>query len=270
VQPRPRHLVQAAVGAPLHQPVAEAVLRQALPCRLYPIQANCPHQPVPVPQRAAQAAYNGLLTPAQHPCSHLGGEPFALYGGSLEQRPVLLRQGGQVPGDHRLYLRWPALPIEGGRFHPVPGLIPHQRPLALKAAQQLDGEQRIAPRVLVQCLPKRRAQAIRLAVDVCFDESSPIGLIQVDQDISPLAAKFAEDGPHARRFCSLPHPGLERLRPAGAGQQDAAARQAPAQVKEQRRRAAVGPLQIVDRQQQGPSQGDGAQHLGQLGEQVAL
>ena len=164
-----------------------------------------------------------------------------------------------MPGDHRLHLRRAKVPIQPRRFDPAPGLVLHQHPLALKAAQQLDGEQRIAVRVVVQRLAEVCPQAVRLAVDVGLDERPPIRLVQVDQDVAPLAGKLVEDAPilvQPTAGAALPRRrGLparaQRLRAVGADEQDAAAGQAAPQVKEQRRRAAVGPLQVVDHQQQG-------------------
>ena len=41
-------------------------------------------------------------------------------------------------------------------------------------------------------------------------------------------------------------------------------------MEEQRCRAAIRPLQIVDQQQQRPALGDRVQHLGYLGEEIGL
>jgi hypothetical protein len=100
---------------------------------------------------------------------------------SVVQRPVLVRQAAQVPGDHRIYLRRPALPVGPACCckHPPPIIIPHQRARTLKAAQQLDGEERIAAGVVVQRLAEVRPQAVRLVVDVRLNEPPAIGLVQV-------------------------------------------------------------------------------------------
>ena len=133
--------------------------------------------------------------------------------------------------------------------------------------QQLDGEQRVAAGVVVQLLPEVCPQAVGLAVDVGIDEGPPIGPVQVDQDVAPLADQL--------RAGRRPTPRLQRprvsarrpaLRTVGADEQDPAAGQAAPQVKEQRGRAAVGPLQVIDRQEQGPCDGQDMQHLGHLGE----
>ena len=56
----------------------------------------------------------------------------------------------------------------------------------------------------------------------------------------------------------------------GAHDQDAAARQLPAQVEEQADRAQVRPLQVVHHQQQWDLARQGLQHPGVLLEEVAL
>jgi hypothetical protein len=49
--------------------------------------------------------------------------------------------------------------------------------------------------VLVQRLAEGRPQLIRLAVDVGLDKGPPIGPLQVDQDVAPLAGQLMEDRP---------------------------------------------------------------------------
>ena len=125
--------------------------------------------------------------------------------------------------------------------------------------EELDGEERVAPGVVVERLAESRPQTIRRGVDVGLDKGSPIHLVQIDPDVAPPAAEFAQDDAHTR--CSLrlraeaPTPALDvqRLRPARARHQDSTSAQMPSQVEEQRRRTAVGPLQVVNQQQQRPA-----------------
>ncbi len=72
----------------------------------------------------------------------------------------------------------------------------------------------------------------------------------------------------------LPHP-PPWVRPVfarskGAYQKDLAARQAPAQVEEQVDRSVVGPLQVVQKQQQRAAGGDLPEHLGDFFQNLVL
>ena len=106
---------------------------------------------------AAQGGHHLLLASAQHPRDDLGMELFALDGGHREQLLLLARQAGDVRGDHRLHPLGQAVPIEGRPLGPPAGGVAQQVAALLQPAQELDGEQGVAPRCAGRAPRERRS-----------------------------------------------------------------------------------------------------------------
>jgi hypothetical protein len=132
----------------------------------------------------------------------------------------------------------------------------------------------VARRPPEQGLPERPAQPVGLSVEEGVDEPAPFGLLdacQVDPDVAELALEFGQDlGQGAALVLgeALFGAGGHLFRPVGAGEEDAAARQAAAEVEQEPDRGGVGPLQVIHDQEQRMVLRQTAEDVGHLLQEV--
>ncbi len=152
-----------------------------------------------------------------------------------------------------------------------PTIVFDQVAAFLQRPEQLDREERVTFRALEQ----RLAEILRDAVSLCIQEIVHqlealrfSRLPEMDPDIAILAFELRQDLVEGVLF---PTPAeADFFRTVGSQDQDAASRQAPAQVEQQADRRRIRPLQVVEGQQERMGFRQDAQHVGELLEQTAL
>ncbi len=118
----------------------------------------------------------------------------------------------------------------------------------------------------VERLAKGRSQAVGLRVYQRVHKASALGLGQVHQAFPKGAAELVD---HRLQGMLLPSPAQGHLLgPIGPQDEDAAPRQPAPQVEEQADRAGIGPLQIIQNQEQGMLPRQRLQHVGDLLKEV--
>ena len=113
-----------------------------------------------------------------------------------------------------------------------------------------------------------RSQAVRLAIHQRFHKGSSLGLGQVDLVLLPQRPELQQ---HRLQGMGLAFSSRRHLlRPIGAHEEHPLPGEPSPQVKEQADGGRIGPVQVVEDQEQGAMPGHGLQHTGGLVEEEGL
>ena len=245
----PLRLGEAAIEVMLEEIVVKMVAGQPDPAQLD--QAAGAHQAVSPLQITAQQPDGLPLGHVLHAGDDLGIELFPLHTGHLEHLPQLARQTGNALLNHPLHPRWQCAPIQGRAFDPAARIVLYQVATLLQGLEELYREQGMASRLVIEAFAERIVQAVGLGIQERGHKCTA-GLfrngIEIDGHITMVTREFVHHGLQWMALATTAEGDV--IRPEGSQEQDTTVLEMAAEVEEKVERWAVGPLQVVEEQDQ--------------------
>ena len=241
--------VHRLVQVLLHHVVAEGVGRQAL-------LADAPHarardQRVASIEAGAQGGDDLPRFAVDHPSDDLGDEDVPFDAGRLQQSQVVRLKPGDALGHHAFHSLRKGRPIDPRPGDPPAFIVLEQVAALAHGAEQFRQEDRMALGSVAEGLAEGVVESVGFGVEDGVDEGA--GFLggrrrQVDRPLAGVAFHLVE-----HRFERVPVSVAalsHDVRPVSAEDQDGAVGDAPAEMEEQTGRGRVGPVQVIERDEE--------------------
>lgn len=266
VEVSPFGVVEMGVEIALEEVVAESVAGESPAVGLS--DAVCADEAMAPPEIAAEATDDLARVFAQHVGEHLGGELLALDGGGVDGGAAVLWQPANALRDDGFDASRQGVPVERRPFDPASRRISLQIASFLQAAQQFNGEEGLPFGMSEQGASKVGAQPIGFAIQERVDKLLSWHACEVHLHFAEGATELVNHWVQGMPLAVAANGHI--IGSVGAENEDAAAGEASAEVKEEVDRTAVEPLEVIQHEQQGVLDSHRAHDAGVLLEDLGL